>query len=101
MPPLTAEQRMEFVRIVWENFCYHAGRADSQMSNKEYELARRWSLRGVPLATVLQGIQETTGKPRRLEACERAVEESISRWGQSMMGQTSLPTPGPLEEPGD
>jgi hypothetical protein len=50
------------------------------MSNAEYELARSWALRDVPLATVLQGIVETTGTVHRLGACERAVEEQIHRW---------------------
>lgn len=76
---LTAEERIEFVRAILATFC-NAHHVRREMSNAEYELARSWTLRDVPLATVLQGIVETSGPVRRLGACERAVEENIQRW---------------------
>ena len=104
MPALTADQRIEYVRAVLETFCTQFKRRENLITNAEYELARRWALRGVPLATVLGGIVETTGKPRTLMACERSVEESIERWAKAVGSLTTLPAPGPLvdaEEPFD
>jgi hypothetical protein len=75
----SAEERIEVVRAIVATFC-HAHHVRREMSHTEYELARSWALRDVPLATVLQGIVETTGKVSRLGACERAVEENIQRW---------------------
>lgn len=76
---LTAEERIEYVRAVLGTFC-RAHKVRRTPDRLEYELARNWALRDVPLATVLQGIVETTGEIRRLGACERAVEENIRRW---------------------
>lgn len=99
MPALTADQRVSYVQAIFETFeATHKVKRMATPSN-EYELARKWALRGVPLAVVLQGINETTGKPKRLGACERAVEESITRWGQAMGGLTELPEAEPLEAP--
>lgn len=94
---LTADQRVSFVRQTWDAFCNLHG-VCREASSAEYELARKWALRGVPLATVLQGIRETTGKVRRLGACERAVEENIARWHSAVSGLTELPEAGPLED---
>lgn len=95
--PLTADRRIEFVRAVLDAFREHQG-VTRECSSAEYELARRWAMRGVPLATVLEGIRQTGGKPRRLQACERAVEENIARWHSAVGGLTSLPDAGPLEK---
>ena len=96
MPVLTADQRIAFVSTLWDTFTeeHHIHR---EIRSDEYELARRWAHRGVPLATVLQGIVETGGKPRTLMACERGVEENISRWAQAVGGLEELPEPGPLK----
>jgi len=96
---LTELQREAFVRAIFEEFGkLHGGHALEMYASSEYELARKWAQAGVPLATVLQGIRETAGKPRKLSACERSVEEQIRRW-HSAMPLTSLPAAGPLEEP--
>lgn len=96
MPALTANQRIVYVRSVLETFCTQFKRRENLITNAEYELARRWALRGVPLATVLEGIVETTGKPRTLMACERAVEENIERWHKAVGSLTELPEAQPL-----
>ena len=84
--PLTGPDREEYVRQVFEHFA--AVHNDQRLSSTltEYDLARHWATRGVPLAVVLQGISDTAGKPRRLQACQRAVDAEISRWSQSMGG---------------
>ena len=41
---------------------------------------------------------ETSGKPRTLMACERSVEDQISRWAQAVGSLRELPEPGPLED---
>ena len=99
MPALTQEQRMEFIRIVLETFAETHKVKRNFVPNSEYHLVYKWANRGIPLATVLQGINEAGGKPRTLCACERSVEESIERWGKAMGGLTDLPEAGPLEEP--
>ena len=80
MPALTADERMKFIQAIWETFrtVHHVQR--TECSNAEFCLAREWAVRGVPLATVLQGITETGGKPKRLEACKNSVEQNIERW---------------------
>lgn len=95
---LTTDQRIAYVQQVLAAFCVQAKRK-TPPNHIEYDLARRWALSGVPLATVLQGIAETTGKPRTLMACERAVNEQISRWHSAVGGLRELPEPGPLEPP--
>jgi hypothetical protein len=102
VPVLTADQRIEYVQAIWAQFCeVHKVHRDCARSD-EYELARKWAVRGIPLATVLQGINQTTGKPRTLMACERSVEEQISRWHKAVSGLKVLPESGELEyEPFD
>lgn len=85
------------MRTVLATFCVEH-KCRTAPTHIEYDLARRWALRGVPLATVLQGIVETAGKPRTLMACERSVEQNIERWHQAIGGLTELPKPGPLED---
>ena len=99
MPALTADERMKFIQAIWETFrtVHHVQR--TECSNAEFCLAREWAVRGVPLATVLQGITETGGKPKRLEACKNSVEQNIERWARAVGGLTELPKPGPLEDP--
>ena len=77
------ETRIEYVRIVWDTFC-QVHKIKREISNAEWHLARKWAMTGVPVATVLQGIHETTGKIRRLEACDRAVQENVGRHGQAV-----------------
>ena len=101
---LTADQRVEYVQAIWDQFQKAHKVTRWHMNHIEYEMARKWAVRGVPLATVLQGINETSGKPRTLMACERSVEESIERWGKAVGSLRELPAPGPLvdaEEPFD
>ena len=99
MPPLTANQRIAYVRAIWETFkkTWKVTRFD--MTSGEYELARSWAVRGLPLGVVLQGMSQTGGKPRTLHACENAVAEEVERWSTSLGGLTRLPEPGPLENP--
>lgn len=98
MPTLNADQRVEFVRTLWDTFREQFKVRRDCMRADEYHLAYGWAKRGVPLAVILQGIVETTGKPGTLMACERGVEENVSRWAQAVGGLTELPEPGPLED---
>ena len=82
---LTSEDRIECIRAIWSTF-QSVHKVKREMSSAEYVLALRWVGKDAPLATVLQGICETSGKVSRLGACERAVEENISRWYKSMGG---------------
>jgi len=78
------EQRSHFVATVWDAFCSRYRIERLSIRPDEYELARRWAMLGVPLATVLRGIDETAGEPRTLMACERAVSENVARWQKAM-----------------
>lgn len=98
MPALTSDQRVEFVRTLWDTFREQFKVRRDCMTQAEYHLAYGWAKRGVPLAVILQGIVETTGEPRTLMACERAVDENIGRWLKAVCGLTELPEPGPLED---
>ena len=99
MPALTADQRVAYVRAIWETFkkTWKVGRLE--MNRLEYELARSWAVRGIPLRVVLQGVSQTGGKPRTLHACENAVAEEVERWATAIGGLTELPPAGPLENP--
>lgn len=83
MPALTADQRIRFVQEVWANF-RATHRVKRECTHIEYATMSAWAKRGVPLATILQGVNETTGKPRTIQACERAVEEQIVRWANAV-----------------
>lgn len=98
MPVLTADQRVAFVQSLWDQFQRVHKVTRWHMNHLEYDMARKWAVRGVPLATVLQGINETSGKPRTLMACERSVEDQISRWASAVGSLRELPAPGPLED---
>lgn len=75
---LTREERVFYGRAVWATFRSKAGTL-RDMSNAEFVLVGRWMDRGVLLATVLQGIEDFDGVPRRLEACEASVERENKR----------------------
>ena len=94
---LTPEQRQDYMRAVLDEFLDRWRPDRFTPSSVEMELARKWALRGVPLATILEGIRQTGGKPRTLMACSRAVEENIARWHAAVGGLSSLPDAGPLE----
>lgn len=70
--------RHEFIRRIWDSFSAEH-KVKREISSAEYDMARKWAMCGCSLATVLQGIHETTGTVRRLEACERAVLQNIAR----------------------
>ena len=90
---------MDFIRIVLETFAETHKVRRNFVPNSEYYLVYKWANRGIPLATVLQGISEAGGKPRTLFAGERSVEENIERWSKAVGGLQELPEAGPLEEP--
>jgi hypothetical protein len=92
------ETREEFVRRIFEHFSETHDDRRLASTHSEYLLAYTWATRGVPLAVVCQGISDTSGKPRTLHACQRAVEAEIVRWASSM-NLTTLPEDGPLEKP--
>ena len=95
---LSADQRIAYVRSIWGTF-KRTWKVPREMTNREYELARSWAVRGIPLRVILQGISQTGGKPRTLHACENAVAEEVERWSTALGGLTRLPEPGPLENP--
>ena len=93
---LSPDDRRRYVRAIFDHYeKVHGGSPLGLYSSAEYELARKWAMSGVPLATVLQGIREAKGA-RRLEGCKRSVEENISRWHHTQV-PTQLSEPGPLE----
>ena len=93
---LTGDERVLYIGDVWLMFERKTGK-ERDASSVEYDLICRWMNRGIPLPVVLRGIEETTGKPRTLLACERPVERAISYWHQAVGGLTELPEAGLLE----
>lgn len=75
---LTREERLFYARAVWATFRSKAGTL-RDMSNAEFVVIGRWMDRGILLSTVLQGIEDFDGVPRRLEACETSVERENKR----------------------
>ena len=79
---MISDDRVKYSRAVFAEFVSaHRSRI---FSSAEFDLVRRWIDRGIPLATVLQGIRETGGNPRTLHACERAVDEQAKRRSQAL-----------------
>lgn len=77
MAKLTAEQRIEWLQVVWKNFQRKAGMR-REMSSAEYSMACGWLDRGLPLAVVLRAIQDFSGTPRRLEALANGVNAAAA-----------------------
>jgi hypothetical protein len=77
MAKMTAEQRIEWLRIVWSNFQQKAGNR-REMSSAEYNLACCWLDQGLPLAVVLRAIHDFSGTPRRLEALANGVNAAAA-----------------------
>lgn len=96
---LTAEERIEYGRIVWQHFIQKRKAVQPDMRTAEYDIIRRWMDRGIPLAVVLRGIADCKGKPRTLMGCEAAVEDAIRYYFQAIGGPPELPKAGPLEDP--
>lgn len=96
---LTAEQRIEWLQVIWANFQKKAG-TRRDMTSSEYHVAGKWLDRGLPLVVVLRALQDFKGKPRRLEALESAVEEAAAYHYKAVGGLTSLPEAGALEDGG-
>ena len=93
---MTSDHRVEYSKAILFEFIQRKGQSHS-MSSAEFDLARRWCDRGLPLRVVLQGIRETGGKPRTLLACERSVEEQVTRWHQAVGSLKTLPPAMPLD----
>lgn len=98
MATLTADQRIEWLQAIWANFQKKAG-THRDMSSSEYHVASKWLSRGLPLAVVFRAIQDFSGKPRRLEALESAVNDAAEYHFKALGSLQALPEPGPLEEP--
>ncbi len=75
---LTGEERVLYARAVWATFRAKAGTV-RDMSSAEFVQIGRWIDAQVPLAVVLQAIEDFDGKPRRLEAMVAGVEREHRR----------------------
>ncbi len=82
---LTSDERVLYAQAVWYEFKNKA-QLRRDMSSAEFVLLGRWIDRQIPLPVVLRGIQDFSGKPRRLEAVEQSVEQSVAYWHQAMGG---------------
>ena len=79
---MNADDRVTYLQAVWAEFQEKA-KTQRPMSSSEYNLARKWADRNIPLAIVFRAFQDFKGKPRRLEALEGAVEEAEAYWAQA------------------
>lgn len=87
---LTAEQRIQWLRVVWQHFLAKAG-ASRPMANTEYHVAATWLDRGLPLVVVLRAIDDFAGTPRRLEALRDCVDDAASYHARALGGMTEPP----------
>lgn len=81
-----AESIPEYIRQVWTEFSerHEIGRLIATSS--ELDLARKWAKSGVPLATVIRGIRETSTRTqaKTLHACEPAVVQADAHRRQAL-----------------
>jgi hypothetical protein len=78
-----SDDRVFYARAVWATFRSKAGTL-RDMSSAEFVLIGRWMDRSLPLPVVLQAIEDFSGVPRRLEACEMSVERAYAYYRQAM-----------------
>jgi hypothetical protein len=95
---MTPEQRISFARTVWYDFQRKA-KTERECSPAEWHVIAKWMDRGLPLFVVLRGIEDFSGRPRRLEAVVQSVEAARDYHFKAVGGLTELPDAGPLEEP--
>jgi hypothetical protein len=89
------EDRVPYIQAIWAVFINKA-KVTRGMSNAEYFLASKWADKDIPLPVVVRAIEEFQGKPRRLEAVEKPVEEGYRYWYQAMGGRPVLDDEVPL-----
>jgi len=94
---LTAEERIDYLRAVWDVFKAKA-KTKRDMTNSEYYMATRWLdhptdredvlgnliTETIPLVVICRAIEDFEGKPNRLEALAVPVEKAYAQWRQSM-----------------
>ena len=91
---MTPSDREKWLKAVFEELSKRLGREPGWCySPADYHLAEGWCSKGLPLPAVLQGIRETGGAPRSLQACKGAVEANVARQAQA------VPEKHPLLEP--
>jgi hypothetical protein len=74
---------------------------DHALATRDFALARRWSQAGVPLATVLVGIDrafETGERVSSLAFCRRFVEELVAAGPRPQTRPSPAPEPVPLPD---
>lgn len=79
---MNADDRITYLQAIWSEFQQKAG-THREMSSAEYNLARKWADRNIPLAIVFRAFADFKSKPRRLEALEGAVTEAEAYWAQA------------------
>jgi hypothetical protein len=95
---VNADDRVKYLQAIWTNFMQKA-KTTRDMSSSEYHVAAGWASRGIPLFVVLRGIEDFSGRPRRLEAVVQSVEAARDYHFKAIGGLTELPDAGELEEP--
>jgi len=76
---VTPSDREKWLKAVFEELSKRLGREPGWCySPADYHLAEGWCSKGLPLPAVLQGIRETGGAPRSLQACKGAVEANVA-----------------------
>jgi hypothetical protein len=79
---MNADDRITYLQSIWSVFQEKA-KTQRPMSSSEYNLARKWADKNIPLAIVFRAFTDFKGKPRRLEALEDAVSEAQACWVQA------------------
>ncbi len=80
---LSLSLRGEYVKAVWDALVARRG-PGAEMSTAEWDQARQWFVAGVPLAVVLRGILDCTGKPKSLLYVAPAVRDAIEYHRKAM-----------------
>ena len=82
---MNKDDRVTYAQAVWKSFQYKA-KTRRDMSSAEFHHVAKWMDKNIPLPIVLRAIHEFDGKPRRLEAVVRGVDDGYAYWFRAMGG---------------
>lgn len=86
---MNPDDRITYLTAIWYEFQQKAG-IKRDWSSAEYHLAAKWADRNIPLAVVFRAFTDFTGRPKRLEAMEGAVDDAQAYYHRAM-GLTGEP----------
>ncbi len=76
---MTPEQRVQYIRLVWEEFWKRARGPERLMSPAEWYTAWQWREAGIPLRVVIRAMEDSKGTPATLRYYDGPVRAEYER----------------------